>query len=119
MRSHNVALTVGLSMQRHHQHEIPASTKDAGRARYRCSRGSNLSMKLGVSPLIGVGFALLPHVICCGLAKMEPPDCDLGDLLRRQGDPWRNRNHSEQLINPVLRCVSASDQDQMFFSMEF
>lgn len=27
MRSHNVALTVGLSMQRHHQHEIPAAQR--------------------------------------------------------------------------------------------
>lgn len=28
--SHNVALTVGLSMQRHHQHEIPATTQTSG-----------------------------------------------------------------------------------------
>lgn len=30
LRSHSVALTVGLSVQRHHQHEIPAGTKAAG-----------------------------------------------------------------------------------------
>lgn len=28
--SHSVALTVGLSMQRHHQHEIPATTQTSG-----------------------------------------------------------------------------------------
>lgn len=28
--SHSVALTVGLSVQRHHQHEIPARTEAAG-----------------------------------------------------------------------------------------
>lgn len=30
LSSHSVALTVGLSMQRHHQHEIPARTKTSG-----------------------------------------------------------------------------------------
>lgn len=29
LSSHSVALTVGLSVQRHHQHEIPAGTKTA------------------------------------------------------------------------------------------
>lgn len=29
LSSHSVALTVGLSVQRHHQHEIPARTKTA------------------------------------------------------------------------------------------
>jgi len=30
LSSHSVALTVGLSLQRHHQHEIPARTKTSG-----------------------------------------------------------------------------------------
>lgn len=30
LSSHSVALTVGLSVQRHHQHEIPARTQTSG-----------------------------------------------------------------------------------------
>lgn len=43
------------------------------------------------SPLVGVGFAFLPHVVGCGLAEVQPPHGDLGDLLWRQVDPggWK------------------------------
>lgn len=93
MRSHNVALTVGLGMQRHHQHEIPASThaNTPGADVTKGAAALICGVKWRLSPLIGVGLALLPHVVCCGLAKMEPPHCDLCDLLWRQGDPWSSK----------------------------
>lgn len=84
LSSHSVALTVGLSVQRHHQHEIPARTKTAlvhethGALTvfFTCLRVMECP-----SPLVGVRFALLPHVICCGFTEVEPADCDLCDLL--------------------------------------
>lgn len=48
-------------------------------------------VEMRLSPLIRVGLALLPHVVRCGLAEMEPPHCDLCDLLWRQGDPWSSK----------------------------
>lgn len=95
--SHSVALTVGLSMQRHHQHEIPARrTQTAGvhvtNGALTASRWTTcLRVMACRSPLVRVRFALLPHVICRGLAKVEPPNCDLCDLLWGKGDPGSNK----------------------------
>lgn len=93
MRSHNVGLTVGLSMQRHHQHEVPASTDTRNPGGQVTNGAVTLigCVEMRASPLIRVGLALLPHVVCCGLAEMEPPHCDLCDLLWRQGDPWSSK----------------------------
>lgn len=50
------------------------------RRRHRCS-----------SPLVWVGFAFLAHVVGRGLAEVQPPHGDFGDLLWRQVDPegWK------------------------------
>lgn len=43
MSSHSVALTVGLSLQRHHQHEIPATTEKS--RKYSIGAGVKYSRK--------------------------------------------------------------------------
>lgn len=98
LSSHSVALTVGLSMQRYHQHEIPEDKDTRGRCDYRSLTGSKWNTGLYVVasrlPLVRVWFALLPHVICRGLTEVESPHCDLCDLLWREGDPAMKINKS-------------------------
>lgn len=98
MSSHSVALTVGLCVQRHHQHEIPAETKQSGLdMETTCHRFEQnvdfFSFYMSCpSPLVWIWFALLPHVIRCGLAEVEPPHCDFRYLLWWQRDTGGDKN---------------------------
>lgn len=102
VRSHSEALTVGLSVQRHHQHEVPAGTEDTAQGHdnqcYECDHTECRLDPRPLAPLVGVRFALLPHVICCGFAEVEPPHCDLGDLLWGQRDPERRQILNERTV---------------------
>ena len=86
---HREALTVGLSLQCHHQHEVPDDTHThthmqahtyTHKTHSSCCCSTvyppvNRTKRKGVSghhtvPLVRVGLALLPHVIGRGLTKV-------------------------------------------------
>ena len=59
--SHSVALTVGLSMQRHHQHEIPVRTNTSG---VFVTTGALDETKLNHLTRDGRSFTSGPGLVC-------------------------------------------------------
>lgn len=122
MRSHNVALTVGLSMQRHHQHEIPASTETPGGQVTNAAVALMCAWSCVFHLWSGLGLPFFLMLFAVVSLKWSRPTvtfvtCSGGrvTLGATKSQIWQIVNHQ----SPVLSFGSASDHDQMFFSMEF
>lgn len=95
MSSHSVTLTVGLSLQRHHQHEIPVWTETSG-----VNRASDWVIKHHVSAREVVSFTsgqgwACPSSSCYLLLSRWSEDAQPWPLWPALGEgwPWEQQGH--------------------------